>query len=166
MTLERSQERTLDPSDPNDLSPRTELERVNRVVVYGSNLSGAPDVVDGLTELLEQRGIPDASVRQVRNIDLIEDGFFGLPPGRSGTIPPERTLPRGVVVLPIMRFYDSAGTDVNTFRSRIEGAVPFDRIRALCQQFNVPYIIVDRQTTPTSLSDSLTKALGPVPQAS
>lgn len=161
MTIEGNEGKSLVPAQPTKVEPVTLLDRVNRVVVYGSNLSGAGDLRDGLYALLRERGIPDSSVRLIRNVDLIERGFFGLSLDLPDVVHPSgeaHTLPRGVVIFHEMRFYDSAGMTVSTFEDRFmfDGkTTPFDKIRRLCEQFDVPYITVRRENMPDSLADGI-----------
>lgn len=54
------------------------LERDNRVIVFGSNMSGAAELVGAIRDELEQNGASDeVDVYQSRRAEFIEDSFYG-----------------------------------------------------------------------------------------
>lgn len=55
-----------------------DLEKVNRIVVYGSRLSGAFTLAKDFEEYLKDNGVPDAQVHTTRNVAAINDAFFDI----------------------------------------------------------------------------------------
>lgn len=109
-----------------DKVPSTPKERL---IVFGSRLSGAENFGKAANDYLELHRIDGSMVHWTRNARFIEDVFYGrnsdLPDVNEGT-------PLAVVVFPEMRFYDDIGG------STIDTPVEF--IRELCEKNGVPIV--------------------------
>ena len=144
----------------------------NRVVVYGSRLSGALDLARELGRYLEERGVSQPQVVGWRDAGYLRQAFFDEPlphevidgpislPSGKVTDAPVRTLPRGVVVFPEMRQYtEMGGMFLDTYESKdFYGKSTFDHIRELCERHGVPYLRMDYGATQEQLIEGL-KAL-------
>lgn len=104
----------------------------NRIVVFGSNTSGAPVLSRMLQEYMEQNNIAEPVVEMSRNAGYIDDVFFG----RSPNNPTARLIPKGVVALPKMRQYGPHGRGMT-----IE--TPVDYIQKLCDDNEVPFVRIE-----------------------
>lgn len=115
---------------------------LTRVVVFGTVLNGVRDLACKFQDYLEQNGIINPEVQAFRDVDGIEDAFYGrlLSPNeiKAGKPKPSDSLPVGVIALPEMRQYDYAGMTVET---------PFDFIEALCEKHRVPFVRFDKAPT-------------------
>ncbi len=129
---------------------KTEQEKSNRVVVYGSNTSGAQELATQFQMYLEKTGINSPIVQHERDVALVRETFYGRMTPQD--IP---SLPRGVIVFPWMRQYDlwtGKGMFIRTFgKEGLEDSLAFERIKELCDQHNVPLIkFEDISTSPTT----------------
>lgn len=122
----------------------TDIEsQQNRVVVYGSNISGAADFTVRFQQFLNERGIQNPTVQLVRFTNDIVPSFFGVDyPEQTGH------LPRGVVVFPQMRYETHDGYTMfvpmhGMLGRESDEPTVFDQIKAMCDEHNVPIIRFD-----------------------
>jgi hypothetical protein len=133
----------------------------NRVVVFGSRLSGAQELSEMFQKYLETHGIPNPNVHFIRSVENIESGFFdfSLPTNDAGwgpvynTTSKSPTLPRGAILLPDMRWYDEwgHGMHVETYGSGIDTDV-----RKLCAKYGVPLAEIHETFTPQEIEETMT----------
>lgn len=133
MSKEISNETSIVPEKP---------WKADRVVVYGSNTSGVQTITIVLETYLERMG-KNYTVEAVRDAGLINQAFYNIDEERNIKSPQnQRTVPKGVVVLPEMRqYYDGKGMFLGTYTtSDGQGGTIFTLIRGLCKQNNVPLV--------------------------
>src|SRR3989344_5246078 len=110
----------------------------NRIVVYGSNRSGAGVMAEEFQQFLTEVGIKDSSVVLERDVARMQDSFYGI------TAPNDpRRIPRGVIVFPEMRQYsiNGMGMNIGTYTAKgYQDKTPFDYIRSLCEKHDVPIV--------------------------
>lgn len=155
-------ERLLQPSDSNEVSDvirRQLLPISNRVVVFGSRLSGAFDLAEALDRYLRVRDVPDVSLVVERNIERIISAFYGRGKESIGD-----TLPKGVVVLPEMRWYpEGIGMTVNTHRGELYAGIKystvFGYIKSICDENGVPIVDFNNDSTQGELITGVDKLL-------
>jgi len=109
----------------------------NRVVIFGSRVSGAEVTVIEFQDYLKERKVDNPDVQLHRDATRITSSFFG------SEDPTQVSLPRGVIVFPEMRQYvQGAGMTIPTYDADSTGNSPFGLIRGLCEQFGVPFTTV------------------------
>ena len=140
-------------------SSRESVATPNRVVIFGSNLSGAGLLAEEFQQYLIDAGIENPLVELQRDQALINEAFYGR---RN---PEERiTLPRGVIAFSEMRQYDpwdGKGMSIRTYHSRsLEGRTAFDDIKKLCQRHKIPLVKFKEGATADHIEKGL-KALSP-----
>lgn len=127
----------------------------NRVVVFGSRLSGALVLADEFKQYLVEYGIPNSLVATCRNVEMIEDAFFDRRPIVPDAPPYTPTLPKGVIVFPEMRMIRSVGLAMTI-------PTPFGYIKDLCDKYGVPVVLVGikgEPVTPEQSSQNVMKVL-------
>lgn len=152
-------------SDTQAENPETLLSvQPNRIVVFGSRISGANILSTGLSKYLKEKGIQNPKVHYVRNITNIQPGFFDYwPQDENNDYYPDNwtndeftdnpTLPRGVILLPEMRqYHEMTGMFVPSY------AVWLD-IKKLCDKYEVPLVIIDKDFTPEQIETEIIKLL-------
>jgi hypothetical protein len=118
---------TAEVATVNGVELPAELERTNRIVVYGTRLTGSLALARELEAFLSEHGIQDPSVDAVRDVGNIQRGFYGLL--AENRVP---NLPLGVVALQAMRQYDDLSGN------SMPVPTPFETIQALCERYDVP----------------------------
>lgn len=138
--------------------------RDNRVVIFGSRLSGASILSSGLNEFLKEKGIPEPKVHYVRNIANIQSGFFDYwPQDENNDYYPDNwtndeftdhpTLPRGVILLPEMRqYHEMTGMFVPSYAVK-------SRIEELCDKHGVPLVVIDTEFSPDQIETAISKLI-------
>lgn len=123
------------------VAPEQSLSVANRVVVYGTNLSGAKAAATALQACMEQNNIENPLVEHIRFVDSIKPAFFGQPPAEPHTPP---TLPRGVIIFPDMRVETPGG-------SLLTVLTPAEAIIQLCTRHDVPYALYNGAPLPEEI---------------
>lgn len=116
----------------------------NRVVVFGTRIDGVYEMAAGFQEFLNEAGLTHVSVIACRDTANILFSFY------AGQYP-DISLPKGVVALPEMRFYNQKtgrGYTVDT---------PFELIEELCTKHAVPFIKFTGTTSAEQLKNGLQK---------
>lgn len=134
-----------------------ELTLSNRVVVYGSRLSGTFELADKFKEHLKEQGVPNPVVSTCRNVEMINDAFYDIRDPQWETVDTSKqipTLPRGVIVFPEMRLIRSAGPAMTI-------PTPYEYIKGLCDKHGIPIVQIGTRgsTTRKQLSQSIIKVL-------
>lgn len=80
---------------------------LNRIVVYGSRISGIYTLSDELLKYMKKKGIPNPYVEPIRDVANIENAFFYTTPEEARKKTNQR-MPRGVILLPEMEYIDMA----------------------------------------------------------
>jgi hypothetical protein len=115
--------------------PNPELRVEERVLILGTNLSGARNLANDADVILRNQGL-QVKVQKIRDPELIKVAFFGIKPSDLEGIlqgnNPEFTLPRLVIAFPEMRAEDDEGTGMVV-------TTPIDYIQGLCKDYNVPF---------------------------
>ncbi|HSX32127.1 MAG TPA: hypothetical protein VLF43_02605 [Candidatus Saccharimonadales bacterium] len=112
------------------------LPRENRVVIFGTNRGGVFQLQEDLTKFFTEQGIEDSEVVALRQIDNIEDGFFGLLPKDGDPVAPP-SLPMGVIALPSMRYTDGMGHGMTV-------DTPVEYIADMCKKHEIPFVAIER----------------------
>lgn len=133
-------------SNNDGLEPKSEslpAQTPNRIMIFGSRNSGAQILGKGLLDYLKDMGIENLRVIPEKDADYIPEGFYGLYRNDDGSIP-ERSIPRGVILMPEMRAYAPSGTGmfVPTYQSNIP-----EILEKLCSEHDVPLIKIYENTT-------------------
>lgn len=140
-------------------APNPELRVDKRVLILGTNSSGAFNLTQIAQEYFDRIGM-GIKVDKIREPELIQMGFFGVTPKkfqkmRTEGVPPEFTLPLLVVAFPEMRAVEessNAGTTVST---------PIGFITNLCAAYNVPLKCFDSYDV--SPNDFIQEIVGALP---
>jgi len=142
----RSPELTAVPSEELAVRGSELVQSPNRVVVFGSHVSGAEDLarqarkgLDAFNAQQRANGLPEVSVESWRDAGHLYDFFYGRTPDNPTAEP---TIPRGVIAFPEMRQYDpynGRGMFIPT---------PVAALQELCDQYGVPLILAERNDQP------------------
>jgi hypothetical protein len=133
----------------NDRTPEA-MAHANRVVVYGSRLSGAFGLAVRLQEFLAENGIENPEVCGERFTGQIENAFYGRNEQGEG----DPTIPRGVIALHEMRQQTPSGT-------RMFVPTPHGSIQELCDRHEVPFVAIAEAPTPEAIGSAVTGLLVP-----
>lgn len=135
---------------------------VNRVIVFGSYLSGAFDLQAALQEYLERSGIKNPLVQVVRDVALIRAAILDIEGHHQGNRPSHSreskpTLPRGVIILPEMRQdHGGMGMTIPTFDVVGDSEYsPFNLIAMICDENSVPYIALASNFTKSDFDQKI-----------
>ncbi len=133
----------------------------NRIVVYGSNNSGANTLTKELQRYLQEVGIDHPSVELVRDAALIHQSFYG-----QKTPEDQVVLPRGVVVFPEMRqYWEGRGMFIPTYGYEgLTGPFPFDLIKELCTKHGIPFVRFEENTLDGKIQEGLRTLMLPKPR--
>ncbi|RJQ26531.1 hypothetical protein C4577_03435 [Candidatus Parcubacteria bacterium] len=136
----------------------------NRVVIYGSRLSGGPLLAKELQDYLEQAGVENPEAIIIRDVDLIARAFYNVPPNADfdPKNPPKNNLPKGVIILPEMRQYHNGwGMTVSMDATNLSGKTLKEYITELCDNNGVPNITVEPSTPNDKLPEMIKSLLPP-----
>jgi hypothetical protein len=124
-----------------------------RVEVFGSRSTGAPIVKKAFEEYVRQHGIKNPQINWSVNVQNIRHSFFNT---RSTDTDPKPQIPQGVILFPEMRQYteDWIGMSVDTFNDYGHKSV-FDTIKQLCDEYGVPLVILQANSTNEELSQNI-----------
>lgn len=144
-------------------SPESQPRRA-RVLVCGSNLSGAFDLAGLLEQYVRERGLSDVEVQVLRDASIFPRVFYNV--GEDEPYTPELysdRVPQAVLILPEMRQYDPRtgwGMTLDTYTSRdFNGNSVFENIKKLCEKHNVPFVNFSKGQTPKDLLAGLDSLL-------
>lgn len=157
---EKPEEHSILPT-PTESSGVPELQdNPNRIVVFGSRLSGAEFFTNDFLKLLKENGIENPSVVLMRDGALIDQAFYGQQIQND-----KPSIPKGVVIFPEMRQYEGKSQMfIATYCDKdiVDGQTPFEKIKNLCEKHSVPYIkMTNYDSIELSIRERIREIIGP-----